>query len=390
MVPSYQLYMPPRYFLRCLGSPELRGPGGEPIRFRTRKHLALLAFLAVERRDPHRRDRLADLLWPDARPAEGRHSLATALSVIRGKLGPRTFENSRESVRLVASDLEVDLERLAHGEVLGDETTPPLEVAGFLEEFEVSRAPEYMLWRDLMRARWFPAIRDALILLMDRCRRTGDFTRIASHADRLLAIDELSEEAIRAKMETCAFAGDRITAIRIFQAWRQRLAEELDAKPSPLVEGIALRLRQRGYEPPGTAHIPTVPTDHWRNRAFVGRAAQYRVLYERWEETNGGSGRHGLVLGDSGIGKTTLVERLTTAAGLEGAVSSRVQCYEVEREIPYAAIGTVVRGLLERPGASGTPPEWLAELARTIPAVAARFPTCRRRGNLPARLRGSG
>ena len=202
MVPSYQLSMPPRYFLRCLGSPELRGPGGEPIRFRTRKHLALLAFLAVERRDPHRRDRLADLLWPDARPSEGRHSLATALSVIRGKLGPRTFENSRESVRLVASDLEVDLDRLAHGEVLGDETTPPLEVAGFLEEFEVSRAPEYVLWRDLMRAQWFPAIRRALILLMDRCRRTGDFARIEPLADRLLGLDELSEDAIRAKMET--------------------------------------------------------------------------------------------------------------------------------------------------------------------------------------------
>jgi predicted ATPase len=209
---------------------------------------------------------------------------------------------------------------------------------------------------------------------MDRCRRTGDFTRIGSHADRLLAIDHLSEEATRAKMEACALAGDRISAIRIFQAWRQRLADELDAHPSPLVEGMALRLRQRGCEPPGTAHIPTVPTDHWRNRAFVGRALQYRALYERWELTSGGRGRHGLVLGDSGIGKTTLVERLSTAAGLEGAVSSRVQCYEVERELPYSAIGTLVRGLLDRPGASGTPPEWLAELARTIPAVAQRYP----------------
>jgi DNA-binding SARP family transcriptional activator/tetratricopeptide (TPR) repeat protein len=366
--------MPPRFFLRCLGSPELRGPGGEPVRFRTRKHLALLTFLAVERRDPHRRDRLADLLWPDARPAEGRHSVATALSVLRGKLGPRTFEANRDAVRLLAPELEIDLHRLARGEILGDDLTPALEVAGFLEDFEVARAPEFMLWRDLMRARWFPQIRDALIVLMDRCRRTGDFSRIGPHADRLLAIDELSEEAIRSKMEACAFQGDRISAIRVFQAWRARLKEELDAEPSPLVEGMALRLRQRSVEPPGTSHVPTVPTDQWRNRAFVGRAAQYRFLYERWEQTNGSQGRHCLVLGDSGIGKTTLVERLTTAAGLEGAVSSRVQCCEVEREITYAAIGTIVRGLVDRPGASGTRPEWLAELARNVPAVALRYP----------------
>ncbi|MEO8140903.1 MAG: hypothetical protein ABI742_14715, partial [Gemmatimonadota bacterium] len=176
--------MPARHFLRCLGVPELRGPGGDPIRFRTRKHLALLVFLAAERRQAHPRERLADLLWPDARPSEGRHSVATALSVIRGKLGPRTFETTRDTVRLVAADLEVDLERLHRGDVLGDDVTPALDVAGFLDDFEVTRAPEYMLWRDIMRARWFPQIRSALIILMDRCRRTGDFNRIETHADR--------------------------------------------------------------------------------------------------------------------------------------------------------------------------------------------------------------
>lgn len=370
--------MPEHYFLRCLGAPELQGPGGEPIRFRTRKHLALLVYLATERGQAQPRLRLAELLWPDASPSEGRHSVATAISVLRGKLGPRAFESTRDTLRLVAEGLEVDLDRLTRGDILGDETAPPLEVAGFLDDFEIGSAPEYMYWRDVMRARWLPRIRWALILLMDRCRRTGDFARIETHADRLLTLDELCEDGIRGKMEARAFAGDRLASLRIFQTWRQRLQEELDASPSRLVEGMALRLRQRGYEPPGTSHIPTVPTDQWRDRVFVGRASQYRELYERWERTNNGEGRHGLVLGESGIGKTTLVERLVTAAGLEGAVSSRVQCYEVERETPYAAVGTLVRGLIDRPGASGTPPEWLAELAGAVPAVARRY------ANLPA------
>ncbi len=366
--------MPPRHALRCLGVPELRGPTGEPIRFRTRKHLALLVFLAVEPRRRHRRDRLADLLWPEASPAEGRHSLATALSVIRGKMGLRTFESTRDTVRFVAADLEVDLARLTSGDILGDEITPPLEVGGFLDDFDIGRAPEFMVWRDQQRARWFPAIREAFVILMDRCRRTGNQVRIEPLADRLLELDELSEEAIRAKMEARAFAGDRLSAIRIFQAWRKRLADEVGATPSPLVEGMALRLRQRGYEPPGTSHIPTVPTDQWRNRAFIGRGRQYQVVYELWEGMHRGRGQHALLLGDSGIGKTTLAERLVTAAGLEGAVSSRVQCYECERDIPFTAISTLVRGLLERPGASATPPEWLAAVARVVPAVRDRYP----------------
>ena len=118
MLPSYRTGMPAPVTLRCLGVPELRGPGGEPIRFRTRKHLALLVFLAVEPRTRHRRERLADLLWPEASPAVGRHSLATALSVIRGRVGIRTFETTRDTVRLVAPDLTVDLDRLAFGKIL--------------------------------------------------------------------------------------------------------------------------------------------------------------------------------------------------------------------------------------------------------------------------------
>ncbi|MBK6780276.1 MAG: AAA family ATPase [Gemmatimonadetes bacterium] len=365
--------MPARFFFRCLGSPELRGPGGEAVRFRVRKHLALLSFLAAEPREPHRRDRLVDLLWPDARPAEGRHSLATALSVLRARFGPRTFETTRDTIRLLAPDLEVDLDRLARGDVLGDDQRPPLEVAGFLEGFEITRAPEFMFWRDGMRARWLPPIRDALVVLLDRCRRTGDFAAIEPHADRLLALDPLAEDAVRAKMEARAFAGDRVSALRIFRTWRDQLAEELDAAPSPLVEGMALRLRQRGYTPAGSVQLPPVATEQWRDHAFVGRTHQYRVLYERWESTRDGAGRHGLVLGDSGLGKTTLLERLTMATGLEGAVSARVQCYEMEQQIPYAAVGGLVRVLLERPGAGGTSPEWLAELARMIPTVALRY-----------------
>ncbi|MFN8645825.1 MAG: AAA family ATPase [Gemmatimonadales bacterium] len=365
--------MPARFFFRCLGPPELRGPGGDLVRFRVRKHLALLAYLVTEPREPLRRDRLVDLLWPDARPAEGRHSLATALSVLRSRLGPRTFETTRDTIRFVAPDLAVDLDRLARGDVLGDDQHPPLMVAGFLEGFEITRAPEFMFWRDGMRARWLPPIRDALVLLLDRCRRTGDFAAIEPHADRLLALDPLAEDAVRAKMEARAFAGDRVSALRIFRAWRDQLAEELDAAPSPLLEGMALRLRQRGYTPAGAAQVPPVATEQWRHHAFVGRAQQYRKLYERWESTRDGAGRHGLVLGDSGLGKTTLLERLTMATGLEGAVSARVQCYEMEQQIPYAAVGGLVRVLLERPGAGGTSPEWLAELARMIPMVALRY-----------------
>jgi DNA-binding SARP family transcriptional activator len=367
--------MESRRYLRCLGQPALFTPAGEPIRFRTKKHLALLVYLGVEAGSMHRRDRLAELLWPKVTLPEARHSLATALSILRSRLGPEALETTRDQVLLASGRLALDLDRLAAGDILGTEVTGPLEVAAFLEGFEIPDAGEFALWKDRQQARLLPSIKDALIVLIDRCRRTGDSRQIEHLADQMLALDELSEEAIRAKMEARAFAGDRLTALKIFEAWKEKLGEELGAVPSDLVEGMAVRLRRRGWERTTRTDIPTVPTDQWRGRPFIGRSSQYRVLYEAWERLRTGAPGHAMVLGDSGIGKTTLVERLTTAAGLEGAAISRVQCYDLEREIPYATLGSLIHGLLDRPGVSATPPEALAELARTVPQVRHRFPS---------------
>lgn len=369
--------MEQRRYLRCLGQPALFAPTGELIRFRTKKHLALLIYIAVEDRS-HRRDRLAELLWPKVSPSEARHSLATCLSTLRPRLGVDGLESSRDHVRLTPNRVCLDLERLEAGDVLGSEFTGLLEVAAFLDGFDIPDSAEFTHWKDRQQARLLPMIKDALVVLIDRCRRTGDTRQIEKLADRMLALDDLSEEAIRAKMEARAFAGDRLTALEIFEEWKAKLAEELQAAPSDLVEGMAVRLRRRGWERTALPKIPNVPTDQWRGRPFIGRTSEYRALYEAWEDVRRGIPRHALILGDSGVGKSTLVERLTTAAGLEGAAISRVQCYDLEREIPYSTLSSLVLGLLDRAGVSATTPESLAELSRTIPEVRRRFP------NIPA------
>ncbi|HJP55622.1 MAG TPA: AAA family ATPase, partial [Gemmatimonadales bacterium] len=366
--------MEPRLSLRCLGEPVLTGLDGEPVRFKVRKHLALLVFLAVESRSRHHRDHLAELLWANLPEGDNRHSLATALSTIRAVAGADALETDRDHVRINRGRFALDLDRLESGDVLASEFQPALDIAGFLDGFEVPGSSEFMLWRERQRSRWLPLVREALLKRIDKCRRTGDFRQIEHLGDRMLHLDELSEEAVRAKMEARAFAGDRLGALKVFEAWKERLFEDLGASPSPLVEGMAIRLRRRGLERPATSLIPAVPTDQWKGRPFVGRANEYQGLYEGWERTQRGVAGHAILLGDSGIGKSTLADRLATAAGLEGAVTSRVQCYDVEREIPYAAIAGLVQGLLHQPGVSGTPPEALAELARAVPEVKQKYP----------------
>jgi len=174
-------------------------------------------------------------------------------------------------------------------------------------------------------------------------------------------------------MEALALTGDRLAALKLYEEWRQKMDEELSAKPSVQLAAIATQLRRRGWEQATVDHLPDPSIDQRRGQAFIGRSAEYKALYEAWESLREHQRAHVMVLGDSGVGKTTLVDRFTAAARLEGAAVSRVQCYDLEREIPYSAVAGLVLELLDRPEALGTPPESLAELSRIVPQIRQKF-----------------
>src|SRR5437867_12754702 len=66
----------PHLQLLTLGAPLLLTQAGEQVRFRTRKHFALLIRLAVEAGRKLTPDYLMDLLWPNVAAPRARHSLA--------------------------------------------------------------------------------------------------------------------------------------------------------------------------------------------------------------------------------------------------------------------------------------------------------------------------
>src|SRR5438309_5809983 len=95
-----------------LGAPLLFTEAGEQIRFRTRKHFALLIRLAVEAGRKFTRDYLIDLFWPDVPAPRARHSLAQALTVVKQKVGREHLVVQRASISLVAGVVDADVRRL--------------------------------------------------------------------------------------------------------------------------------------------------------------------------------------------------------------------------------------------------------------------------------------
>ena len=147
--------MPSQFHLSCLGEPQLRDGAGEAIRFRTRKHFALLIRLALEPGHAFSRDSLTELLWPDVPPKRARHSLAQGVSVLRAKLGRENLLVRTASVGLRAGAVETDVAQLANG-------TNGAVRGRFLDGFDVPRSRPFDDWKDQWTALLIPKVRDAL------------------------------------------------------------------------------------------------------------------------------------------------------------------------------------------------------------------------------------
>jgi len=375
--------VPPSFTLRCLGSPLLLGPEGEQIRFRTRKHFALLIRLVVEPGKRFSRESLADLLWPDAPQRLAAHSLAQAVSVLKERLGRESILVRRATVGLAEGVVDADVHHLdaCDADIRGH----------FLDGFEIPAARGFEEWKDEWRAKLTPRLRDCLVRQMDAGRRIGDFAQVERHAQVLAELDPLSEDAVRGIMEARAWVGDRTTALKVYARHEEGLARELGAKPSADLTRMAGLLREgrgraAGLPPappaapspkPGAVAEPGPPPraeKRFESETLVGREKEFAALYDNWLEVRRRAPRIVVLAGDPGVGKTTLTNAFVSSCQMEGAVVARAQAYDAERELPYAVLGELVRQLTVQRAIGGAEPEALSDLSRVTPEIVAVFP----------------
>src|SRR3954454_17183149 len=91
--------------IRLLGPPEVSFGEQPPLRFGTKKRLALLCYLAAER-GRHPRRELAELLWPQSEERRARTDLRSALAKLRKALREDTSAHGEE-VRFCVIDGEL-------------------------------------------------------------------------------------------------------------------------------------------------------------------------------------------------------------------------------------------------------------------------------------------
>src|SRR5256712_7492853 len=358
-----------QFQLKVFGSPQLVRGSRSLVRFRTKKHLAVLLYLHFEGRARSiPRDQLVDLLWPDAPAEKGRHSLSQALLAIRSRLGTDAVTGREQEVQLLA-ELPSDLSALRQGEVATVRVTEPLQ------GLDDCAGVEFAHWVDGARVRLKAQARDALRAALQETRAKGNLSEAHRLAAALYDVDPLCTDAVYALAERALLGGDTVAAVRLLKDQVRRAQAEPGTNPNPETARLLRRL-ERGERPTFLAQTspPPPPGRLSRPHVLVGREVELAQLEATWNRLGGGGYQTCLVTGAPGIGKSSLIRRFATSLEARAWPVFVVSCQEIGQGIPYAAVSDLITALGCDPAAGGTAPLWLAEASRVCPGLRTIYP----------------
>jgi DNA-binding SARP family transcriptional activator len=236
--------------LSVLGTLDLKAPDDRVLSsiLAQPKRTALLAFLALARpRGLQRRDVLLALFWPELPEDRARANLSNALYFLRRSLPAGTLA-ARGDGEIGIEDGRVWCDALALETALEEgraEDALALYAGDLLPGFHLDDAPEWERWLDDERARLRRTMSAAACGLADRAAADGDSAAAAGWARRALELDPADELALRRLVGLLDGMGDRVGALREYDAFAARLEAELGLEPSPETRALADAVRQR-------------------------------------------------------------------------------------------------------------------------------------------------
>jgi predicted ATPase/DNA-binding SARP family transcriptional activator/Tfp pilus assembly protein PilF len=233
--------------LQLLGSPHIECDD-EPMKVETRKGSALLFYLAVTG-EPHSRDTLSTMLWPESDQSHARGALRRTLAALRKTPIREYLEVDRESLALRHGDnLSLDVAKFqnrmvectTHGhtetEVCSACLTPLIEAVNlyrgdFLTGFSLGNCPLFDDWQFFLAEDLRREMTGALEKLVHYLSAHKQFESAIAYARRWLSFDPLHEPAHRELMQLYAGTGQRNVALRQYQECVRILEEELGVPP---------------------------------------------------------------------------------------------------------------------------------------------------------------
>jgi DNA-binding SARP family transcriptional activator/TolB-like protein len=235
---------------QALGAADLKGPEGNTLRsvLARPKLLGVLSYLAAATpRGFQRRDTITGLFWSELSQERARGALRQALYHLRQSLGEGVVvTRGDEEVGLDADRFWSDVAAFESALERGDrEGSLELYRGDLLPGFYVAGAPEFERWLEERRGELRERARVTAWELAAAAEAEGNAADAARWARQALRLAPLDEEMVRQVIELLGRLGDRSGAVREYEAFASRLAEELELEPAPETQALIEAVRTR-------------------------------------------------------------------------------------------------------------------------------------------------
>ena len=346
-----------------LGPLLVRGEAG-PVEIGARKQRALLIHLLLRVGETVPVDKLIDALWDEDPPPQARVTLRSYVSNLR-----RVLESAGEG-QLIAtrgngyavdiSPEAVDAVRFERMLMVARQAGERGDPAGALGALDGALA----LWRgealaDVANSPFAVGERTRLeeLRLSAQEDRFDVLLTLARHAEAVAGLEAfiarapLRERPHGQLMVALYRSGRSADALAVFRRYRETLADELGLDPGSELQQLADRILRQdedlnvpqpqvagAIQGPSSSRArtgPTTPADRFSTgdpdeSRLVGRTHERAELRAAVERVRRGAGGLLLVAGESGIGKSTLLDGLARIAGAAGLQVQWGRCHETK------------------------------------------------------------
>lgn len=228
---------------------------GKPTIIPSRAAQSLCAYLFLHPGTPHRREKLAALLWPDTSDENARRSLRQELWRIRKALGSEYLCVDDFTIAFnVSSDYWLDATVLEKG---CNDGGPLQDVMDAVSAYQGELLPGfYDEWVVLERERFQAVFEQQMQRLLSSFVGEERWSDILTWGEKWIALGHSPEPAYRAMMQAYAAMGDMSKVASTYDRCIEALRNDLDVPPSEQTRALFERLRTGASPINGTAVAP--------------------------------------------------------------------------------------------------------------------------------------
>ncbi len=308
--------------VKLLGTPIVQ-KDKEYITFPFGKAEALFYYMLVKKRVS--RDVLVDLFWANVTLASAKKNLRNAVYIIKKVFNEEVLVSPQRTIIELNSKLKfkLDIDEFLFGCGINSIEAYSGE---FLEGFFVKDAKNFEEWMLGLRSQYRYTYVRKLYKQVENFMEDKKWNDAEKYCNRIIDIDQFDEKAYRVLMKIYNEDGKYNKCIYIYNSLVELLDSELSIAPDTKTTKLFEKIAQNK------------PLKHTQNKAesqefFYGRNKELDFLsknYYRFLNSNTASSI--IILGETGIGKSKLLNRFLDSIKDERTYNFVTNCYQAEEK----------------------------------------------------------